>query len=108
MWSLRAKMFVLYVALIWMGYGFIAGMMANTGIEKALIKAAMPSGLLMLGAVAAYSFSRVGSLLMIAFGVLMFVFVKQESVLKSMVVSIPPIVIGLVLIISEILDTKGK
>lgn len=108
MWSLRAKKVALYVAFIWMAYGFFAGMMANTGIEKALIKAVMPGGLLLLGAILAYSFPRVGSMLMIVFGVLMFVFVKQESVAKSLIVSIPPILIGLVLIFSEILDAKGK
>jgi len=106
MYSNLAKKLAYYFAFSWVAYGLITTLMSHAGIEKALIKAAMPGGLLLIGAIIAYSAPRVGSLLIMALGVLMFVFVKQDTVLKSLFVSIPPIAIGLFLIVSEILDNK--
>ncbi len=108
MWSLRAKRVAFTFAFAWIAYGFVIALMAHAGIEKALIKAAMPGGLLLIGAIVAYSAPRVGSPLIIGLGVVMYLFIKQETLLKAAFVSAPPIAVGLLLILSEILDKMRK
>ncbi len=106
MWSLRAKRVAFYVAFAWVAYGFITALMGHAGIEKALIKAVVPGGLLLIAAMIASNAPRVGSLIIIGLGVVMFVFVKQETHLKALVVSVPLIALGLFYLLSEILDSK--
>ena len=108
MYSILAKKVAFYFAFAWVAYGIVSTLMGHGGIEKALIKAAVPGGLLLIAALVVHSAPRVGSFLIIGMGVVMFMFIKQETLLKSLIVSVPPIMVGLFVITSEVLDNMRK
>lgn len=105
--NLYARKLAFYLAFAWIAVGIVKALMSNAGIEQALVKAAMPGGLLLLAALVAYSAPRIGALLITGLGVALYVFAKQDTVLMSLLVSLPMVVVGLIFFVTEIIDSRG-
>jgi hypothetical protein len=106
--SVLAKKIATYLSATWVISGFGFGLYQHMPFQKALIKGLMPGGFLLIASFIAWSSPRVGAILLIAAGGLIFAYVKQSSALMTAVVALPPIAVGLFLFIADILDQRGR